>query len=1210
MMITDRFSLRTALWATLSLFVAPLSAQQFNISTNPSINSCSGALEDSGSASGEYSNNENFTTVICPEIEGDVTTLQWVVADLDQSGAQNSWDRIRIWDGNNTTATFLGEYTGADNLVGVVFQATTMNPSGCLTVQFISNGSGVGNFAAIISCETPCDRPTAAGSMSEPSIPAKICAGEEVTFSDAGSTAAQGFDIVSYTWDFKDGTTADGQTVTHSWSEPGEYVVQLYVVDDNGCVNTNVIDLQVLVSTTPNFSGAALHDQIGCVGGVVTLNATGTEPTTWTGVPDTGSDVEVTLYDSIGVPFNSTITMTQFLPGQTLTDCADMQSICVDMEHSYMGDLVISLSCPNGQTQVLHQQNGGGTDLGIPGNGVPGTPYNYCWSSAATNGTWVQNAGGGVPTLPAGTYEPLQSCEQLEGCPMNGTWTLTILDLWAADDGNLFGWSLNFNPSIIPDVTEFTPSLGLGSPDSVSWSGGGVVVDPNDPLIATATLMFPGTHGYTFSVIDDFGCAYDTTITITVPETPELDAGPAITLCSDPVPMAAEFIANAPINSCTFNLELYDDFPDAWNSGANINVTVDGVTTNHTVTCCSGLLSIPLAVESGMPISLNYVAGTSWNDENSFTLFNDVGTPLFSSPFDPPSGVLFEGIVTCISGSSPTVVIWSPITGLTDPSDMETDVFVTEPTMFHLTTYPIGFPECAVTDSVMVAPDPSINAGLSAQITICEGYLPIEMTDSLGGTPDNDGVWTTSGGAVVSSGLFDPTTDTPGVFTYTVTSAVGCQATATLSVTVIPIEDPTCCGVIDAGEPAFSCNLSIQLSATRGNTGSGYWTGPPEAQFLDEYDAITTVTMPTGSGGTHRFYWVENDGAFCNLIDSVDMTFTDVYTFDPTFTDAICYSYCDGTARINVTGGNPEQDWQYIWSNGEQGIALDAVDGLCADDYQLIVRDENGCADSLEFSIGEPELLTIDSLSTRPVLCSGNCNGEVVIHDHEAVEYSFDNGTTWFSDSLATGVCEGIAQVKIKNTAGCFGTGAIPVTGPPPVTASFTWTPRPADVEHAQVTFVNTSSGADHWDWNIADLATTTSMAPVFAFNEKLPGIYPVCLIAYNQNECSDTLCLDVVVNDVLYTFIPNAFTPDGDNVNDTWWPSANIPVHKDYELMVFDRWGQVVFNTEDPYMGWQGSYQNGGEILKSDVYAYRLLYGIKDSDVRKEIVGHVTLMK
>ena len=99
-------------------------------------------------------------------------------------------------------------------------------------------------------------------------------------------------------------------------------------------------------------------------------------------------------------------------------------------------------------------------------------------------------------------------------------------------------------------------------------------------------------------------------------------------------------------------------------------------------------------------------------------------------------------------------------------------------------------------------------------------------------------------------------------------------------------------------------------------------------------------------------------------------------------------------------------------------------------------------------------------------------------------------------------------------------------------------------------------------------------------------------------------------MEDVLFTYIPNAFTPDGDDVNDMWWPTANIPVRSNFELLVFDRWGQVVFSTSDPYEPWQGRHQNSGEVLKSDVYPYRLLFGIQNTETRREILGYVTLMK
>ena len=70
--------------------------------------------------------------------------------------------------------------------------------------------------------------------------------------------------------------------------------------------------------------------------------------------------------------------------------------VCINFEHSFMGDLVISLTCPTGQSVVLHQQGGGGTNLGDPdqagGAQFPGIGWDYCWSPAATNGTWADNS--------------------------------------------------------------------------------------------------------------------------------------------------------------------------------------------------------------------------------------------------------------------------------------------------------------------------------------------------------------------------------------------------------------------------------------------------------------------------------------------------------------------------------------------------------------------------------------------------------------------------------------------------------------------------------------------------------------------------------------------------------------------------------------------------------------------------------------------------
>jgi gliding motility-associated-like protein len=1180
-------------------------AQAFPI-TMGQINTCAGAFLDSGGQGGSgYGNNENFTAVICPTTAGDAISLQWVTFNLNTQGP-NPIDRLRIWDGNSTAATYLGEYTGTQ-LQGLITSATTFNLTGCLTVQFISNGAGTGIFAAAITCYTPCERPTAEAVMSIPT-PALVCMGEELTFDGSGSFPAPGFAIDQYNWDFADGTTATGPTATHAFDEPGEYIVQLYILDNNNCASTNLVDLQVLVSTVPSFTGTVQSVET-CLGATVDLTGAVTA-TTWTGVPENNFGPPVLLPDDLGIPFTSEVSFTQFEPGQTLMNVSDLLSICVDMEHSFMGDLVISATCPNGQNVIFHQQGGGGTDLGIPGPGSNvGTCYTYCWSPSATNGTWVQNSGG--TTLPAGTYQSLNPMSGFVGCPLNGTWTVTFVDLWAADDGWLCGWEVNVNPAIIPDVTTFTPVVGTTA-DSAFWTGPFLTPDPTNPLNATATPTGSGIFDYTFTATDNFGCTYDTTITVTIAPQIVIDAGPDIVLCNDPLPMAGALVANGAPPNCTYTLNLFDSGNNGWGGfigAANVTLSVNGVATNYTVAAGS-LATFTIPITPGATIVISYTAAALGgnNGQNSFNLTNDQGIVVYQSVNGPANGQLFSGIATCGGSTSPTQFQWSPATGLTNPTSLTTNVYTTSPTWYYLSAFPVGKPECAVVDSVLVSPDPSIDPGLDNTLTICASQPSFLMTDSLGGTPDLGGVWTNSGGANVP-GTFSPLTGASGTYTYTVTSAAGCVATSELEITIIPADDPSCCGDVDAGEPAFSCTLSIELDATPGNTGVGIWTGPIGAQFDNASDPQTSVTMPAGSGGSHWFYWTENDGAFCFLVDSVEMTFTDPIIISFTTTDAVCYTYCDGTASAELVGGNPGV-MNFAWSNGPSGAGTIAVTGLCAGSYSLTVTDAQGCTGSGSFTIEEPILLEIDAVTSIPETCFGSCDGSILITDAQAVEYSFDNGTTWDTSPLLESLCVGAFDLRIRDVSGCIGTGSTEITGPPPVVADFTWSPNPTNVNNPAIIFFNASTGAIRYEWDIAGLASTSTADAQYRFTDREPGVYEVCLTAFNSNECSDTVCYNVVIDDVLFVYVPNAFTPDGDDVNDTFHMSTSIGTITDFEMLIFDRWGQVVFETKDFGAGWNGKYRNSGEILPTGIYTYRINYAIPETSIRRQLMGSVTLLK
>ncbi len=594
--------MRSTILTLLALFsTLGMSGQVFNI-IDGFVYTCGGVLVDSGGEGGPgYGDNEDLTVTICSEFVGGSVTLSWPSFNLSTAGSAPG-DQIIIYDGADNTAPVLGTWAGTNNPGSI--SATFNNTSGCLTLQFISNETGTSTFAANISCIIACEPPTPVVSVAGfNSFPGLVCQGEEITFDASASTAGAGFNIEEYKWIFADGTvdSLTGPIVTHAYTVPGAYTVQLVLTDDNACESIQAIELQFLVSTTPDFSGATLLGDTICQGESVILDATGIQPVTWSGVPVVDLGDGIYLPDNQSTPFISELNFEGFQAGSVITSVDQIESVCVSMEHSYMGDLQISLVCPNGNTVIMHNQGGGGTYLGdaldlVSTPPVPGECLEYCWSPDATNGTWADNAQFGTtpnvqpsalpPPAPQGftlipnTYASVEPLAQLVGCPLNGTWQFVARDLLGADDGFVCGWSITFEGSLYPDLTTYTPILGTSTLDSASWSGPGIITDPGTPLVAVATPTTEGWSNYTFSVTDNFGCTYDTTIAIFV--NPGIQAPVLITgdaeLCADGIAFL-----NAPAGYTSYQ----------WSNGSfgpNISVAQGGT---YTVTVFSGDCSLP-----------------------------------------------------------------------------------------------------------------------------------------------------------------------------------------------------------------------------------------------------------------------------------------------------------------------------------------------------------------------------------------------------------------------------------------------------------------------------------------------------------------------------------------------------------------------------------------------------------------------------------------
>lgn len=174
--------------------------------------------------------------------------------------------------------------------------------------------------------------------------------------------------------------------------------------------------------------------------------------------------------------------------------------------------------------------------------------------------------------------------------------------------------------------------------------------------------------------------------------------------------------------------------------------------------------------------------------------------------------------------------------------------------------------------------------------------------------------------------------------------------------------------------------------------------------------------------------------------------------------------------------------------------------------------------------------------------------------------------------------------------------------------ADFTMLPNPTSILSPKVVFTDKSKGNPYailWNWDFGDGMFNTTQNPQHIYQE--PGIYLVRLIVQNQWGCQDTTYKTMDVKPDFTFYIPNAFTPDGDGINDIFY-GYGIGISS-YSMTIFDRWGNNIFGTEDIKKGWDGRANGGAKVAQQDVY----VYVVKLTDVfgvEHKYIGHVSLIK
>lgn len=234
---------------------------------------------------------------------------------------------------------------------------------------------------------------------------------------------------------------------------------------------------------------------------------------------------------------------------------------------------------------------------------------------------------------------------------------------------------------------------------------------------------------------------------------------------------------------------------------------------------------------------------------------------------------------------------------------------------------------------------------------------------------------------------------------------------------------------------------------------------------------------------------------------------------------------------------------------------------------------------------------------------STNCLWQVggqTINDCDSFAYTFDNAGSYD------------VSLTVTFTNGCSNSNTIQnyIDVHPNPVASFKSNPLKPDENDPEVEFYDLSEGnIAMWSWTFHDrnfdgiLGGANEQDPIFVYPDS--GYYPVELLVTTDHGCQDDTIDYIQIFPVPSIFIPNAFTPGGDGLNDFFTAQGENIL--EFQMMIFDRWGEVIFVTEDIEKGWDGKFN--GNLVEQEVYVYKIDYELVNR-LPAQAVGHVTVVR
>ena len=418
-----------------------------------------------------------------------------------------------------------------------------------------------------------------------------------------------------------------------------------------------------------------------------------------------------------------------------------------------------------------------------------------------------------------------------------------------------------------------------------------------------------------------------------------------------------------------------------------------------------------------------------------------------------------------------------------------------------------------------------------------------------------------------------------GTYTVTATDSNGCFASATA--TVIPLTQL----LVSIASVNVSC-----FGLTNGSATATASAGTPIYTYVWNNSA-KTPTISNLTLGTYTVSATDNNG--CTASNAVTIIQPDQLVETLTAIRTSCPSSIDGSIVDSGSGGTAPYSYTLkdTANNVLQSNTTGSFTGLAYGPYTLVITDQHNCQTTETVNVPQAPFnyYTDTAVSTS---CYGVSYTDGIIHlqgytiANGPFLYSLDGGAYQYTPDFF-GVAAGTHTINVQDHYGCDTSFTVAV--PEALPALLQILPGDSTItpgSSIQLSTVFTPYGADSiktYAWTPGDGLSCIDCPSPLASPYNAQTLYTL-VVTYNEG-CLDTAFIEINTNGVPPLYIPNAFTPDGNGTNDVWFVYGTGI--KDFRAMIFNRWGEKVFESTDQFIGWDGTYR--GEAQPPGVYVYQV---------------------